>query len=296
MLVDLSQTTTLDDIRLDGTLRLPAPDAERRLALDAFCLFHGTGGNFYKSTLLEAVAQRLLRLGCAVLIANTRGHDGISNAVRGKKGIRQGAAYEVVDDCRHDLAAWTAWLRERSGPRVGWLGHSLGAVKCLYALAQEPQLAPGAVIALSPPRLSYSWFCSTPAAADFLTSYRQAEELLTAGQPTALLEVNFPLPLVITAAGYLEKYGAEERYDYVRFLNSLSCPTLVTLGEVEAQENPAFQGIPEAVAELVRRPTQLHLETIAGADHSYSGVREVLLERLEAWLCTHFSTDKGTDE
>lgn len=291
MLVDLIQTTTRDGVRLDGTFRRPAVEAERRLALDACCLLHGTGGNFYNSTLLEAIAECLLRLGCAVLIANTRGHDGISNAVRGKSGIRQGAAYEVVDDCRHDLAAWTSWLRERSGPRIGWLGHSLGAVKCLYALAQEPQLAPCGVIAVSPPRLSYSWFCSGPTAVDFLTSYRQAEELLSAGQPTALLEVRFPLPFVITAAGYLEKYGPDERYNYLRSLNGSTCPTLLTLGEVEANQNPAFQGIPAAVAALDRQPSRCHLETIAGADHFYSGVREALLERIEAWLRANFSAE-----
>jgi dienelactone hydrolase len=288
MLVDLIQTTTRDDVRLDGTFRLPAAAAERQLALDAFCLLHGTGGNFYNSTLLEAIAQRLLGLGCAVLIANTRGHDGISHAVRGKSGIRQGAAYEVVDDCRHDLAAWTSWLRERIGPRVAWLGHSLGAVKCLYANAQEPQLAPDGIVAVSPPRLSYSWFCSGPAAADFLTSYRQAEALVNAGQPTTLLEVKVPLPFVITAAGYLEKYGPDERYNYLRCLNGLDCPTLLTLGEVEANSNPAFQEIPAAIADLARKPSRCQLETITGADHFYSGVREPLLARLEPWLCANF--------
>ena len=291
MLVDLIQTTTRDEVRLDGTFRLPAADTERRLTLGACCLLHGTGGNFYNSTLLEAMAQRLLGLGCAVLIANTRGHDGISNAVRGQSGIRQGAAYEVVDDCPHDLAAWTAWLRERLGPRVAWLGHSLGAVKCLYANAQEPQLGPAGIIAVSPPRLSYSWFCSSPAASDFLTDYRQAEALVNAGQPTTLLEVKFPLPFVITAAGYLEKYGPDERYNYLRALNGLACPTLLTLGEVEANHNPAFQGIPAAIADLARKPGRFHLEMIAGADHFYSGVREPLLARIEAWLRANFSEE-----
>ena len=52
-------------------------------------------------------------------------------------GLRLGAAYETVDDCRFDLLAWVAWLRQHVGPRVALAGHSLGAVKCLYAAAHD---------------------------------------------------------------------------------------------------------------------------------------------------------------
>ena len=162
MQVDLVQVTTRDGLRLDGMLQAPAAGAAPALAVDGFCLVHGTGGNFYSSTLFDAVGERLLQLGCAVLRVNTRGHDGISTAQTAKGGRRLGAAYEVVDDCRHDLAAWVDWLRQQAGPRVGLIGHSLGAVKCLYALAQEPQIGVACIVGVSPPRLSYSWFCTSP--------------------------------------------------------------------------------------------------------------------------------------
>ena len=82
-------------------------------------------------------------------------------------GLRQGAAYEAVDDCRHDLTAWVDYLKRRAGSRIGLVGHSLGAVKCLYALAREPGLSVACVVALSPPRLSHAavpylnepWYC-----------------------------------------------------------------------------------------------------------------------------------------
>jgi dipeptidyl aminopeptidase/acylaminoacyl peptidase len=157
MLVDLVQITTRDGFRLDGTLQLPAPATARAWPVDAVCLVHGTGSNFYGSTLFDAVTERCLAQGCAVLRINTRGHDGISTAVTSKGGRRLGAAYEVVDDCRHDLAA-----------AVGLIGHSLGAVKCLYALVHEPALEVSCVVGISPPRLSYSWFCASPEGPRFL--------------------------------------------------------------------------------------------------------------------------------
>jgi pimeloyl-ACP methyl ester carboxylesterase len=282
VLVDLVQTTTRDGVRLDGLFRVPAgPSA---LDVDALCLVHGTGGNFYSSSLFEAFTERLLALGCAVLAVNTRGHDGISNAQTARGGRRLGAAYEVVDHCRHDLAAWLDWLRQRIGPRLGLLGHSSGAVKCLYALAHEPQMGAARVVAVSPPRLSYSWFCSSPEASAFLATYHRAEELVQDGQPAALLDVQLPLPFVVTASGYVEKYGPDERYNFLRFLSGVACPALVTVGAVEAENNMAFRGLPAAVAELAAHYPRFQVATVAGADHFYSGVRDALFTRVEAWL------------
>jgi alpha/beta superfamily hydrolase len=279
--MELVQAWTSDGLRLDGCFQ--SASGTLTVPVDAFCLVHGTGGNFYSSTLLETLAAGLLSLGAAVLRVNTRGHDGISTASTAKGGVRQGAAYEVVDDCRKDLAAWTAWLRQRGLKRVGLLGHSLGAVKCLYAAAQESSLDSACVIALSPPRLSYSWFCSSPEAEQFLQTYRQAEHLLEESRPGELLEVKLPLPFVITAAGYCEKYGPDERYNYLHFISSVGCPVLVTFGSIELQSNMAFRGAPEALGKI-RRQQPLMVETISGGDHFYGAVRQELSVRIQEWL------------
>jgi hypothetical protein len=284
LLVDLVQTTTRDGLRLDGALQAPAENATRTLPVDAFCLMHGTGGSFYSSNLLEGFAERLHALGCWVLRANTRGHDLVSTAATARGGRRQGAAYEVLDECRHDLAAWVDFLRQRAGSRVGLLGHSSGALKCLYAVAQEPALDVRCIVAVSPPRLSYSWFCSGPKAAEFLDTWVRAERLVESGQPAALLDVTFPLPFLVTAAGYLEKYGPDERYNYLRFAGGLSRPVLWTFGGAEVEGNVAFQGAPEAVRELSARQPQLAVEVVAGADHFYTNQGEEVIARVEAWL------------
>jgi dienelactone hydrolase len=282
VIVDLVQTTTRDGLRLDGTFQ--AASSAPALALDALCLVHGTGGNFYGSALFDALAERMQALGVGILRVNTRGHDGISTAQTARGGRRQGAAYELLDECRHDLAAWLDWLRGRAGPRVGLLGHSSGAVKALYATAHESQLAPACVVAVSPPRLSYSAFCASPNGPAFLETYAEAERLIRAGTPGALMEVKLPLPYVITAAGYVEKYGPDERYNYLRFVGGLPCPVLVTLGSVEVADNMAFAGAPEELARLAGRYPRLRAEVIAGADHFYTGQRETLADGVEAWL------------
>jgi pimeloyl-ACP methyl ester carboxylesterase len=284
MLVDLIQTTTRDGFRLDGAFLPPTVPAAAPLPVDAFCLVHGTGGSFYTSALFDDLSERLRALGCGVLRVNTRGHGLLSMAQTSQGGLRQGAAYEIVDHCRHDIAAWVGWLRQRVGPRIGLLGHSLGAIKCLYAQAQEPDDAVVCLAAVSPPRLSYSWFCTSPEKADFLETYQRAEQHAANGQAGTLLEVKLPLPMLITADGYLEKYGPEERYNYLRFLAGIRCPILVTVGSVEVAQNLAFRGAPQALQEQAARHKHLTVETIAGADHFYNGTREVLGARLAAWL------------
>ena len=283
MPVDLVQTTTLDGVRLDGVLEAPINGTTADLSVDALCFVHGTGGNFYSSTLFDSFRQFFLTPGCAVL-ALDRGHDLMNNTATARGGRRLGAAYELVDECRHDLAAWIEWLRQHVGPRIGLVGHSLGAVKCLYALAQEPRLGAACVAALSPPRLSYSWFCSDPEGEQFLETYRLAAQHVENGQPGTLLDVKLPLPFVVTAAGYVEKYGPDERYNYLHFLASMPCPTLLTFGSVEMENNMAFRGAPEAVAQLGDRSGHWTVETITGADHFYSGVRPALVTRVESWL------------
>src|SRR5436190_4291484 len=199
VLVDLVQITTRDGLRLDGIFQEPAAKEASPIDLDAICLVHGTGGNFYSSTLFDSIVECLGALGVAALRINTRGHDGISTAAAASGGRRLGAAFEVVDDCRHDLAGWMDWLRQRGGPRLGLLGHSLGAVKCIYALAHEPHIGAACVLALSPPRLSYSWFCSSPEAPAFMETYARAEQAVHSGQPGTLLEVKVPLAFAIAA-------------------------------------------------------------------------------------------------
>lgn len=281
MIVDLVQTTTRDGVRLEG-MYLPA-QAPSALVLDAICMVHGTGGNFYSSSLFEVLGRRLLESGCGVLRVNTRGHDGMSTAVSAQGGRRQGAAYEVVDDCRHDLAAWLDWLRGQAGARVGLLGHSLGAVKSLYALAREP-LDVAALVAISPPRLSYSWFVASPEGEEFRQTFQRADVLVHAGEPATLLEVKLPLPFVITAAGYVEKYGPDERYNYLKFLPAVRPRTLVTFGAVEVENNMAFRAAPAAVAELAAQRPHLTTITIAGADHFYTQGRAELAEHITQWL------------
>ena len=65
--------------------------------------------------------------------------------------------------------------------------------------------------------------------------------------------VSFPLPYYVTAAGYVDRYGPEERYNVLGHLAAMRQPTLVTFGSAELA-NAAFAGLPEAIDALVAQP------------------------------------------
>ena len=122
-----------------------------------------------------------------------------------------GTAFEILDDCRMDLDSAIGWLAERSYGRIALLGVSMGAVKVVYyqAHVQDPRVA--AVIAVSPVRLSCSYYLTTEAASDYQRYYRQAQELTQSGHPEALINVVediVPGQGIFGAQAYLEKYGS----------------------------------------------------------------------------------------
>jgi hypothetical protein len=144
-------------------------------------------------------------------------------------------------------------------------------------------LRPACVVAISPPRLSYSWFCTSEKSQEFLATYSEAERHAETGRPGALLDVKFPLPFLVTAAGYLEKYGPDERYNFLNFVASVDCPVLTTFGGVEVENNVAFRGSPETLRELMvkQRPA---VELVEGADHFYTGKRQEVCDVVSGWL------------
>lgn len=258
------------------------------VGLDCVLLLHGAGGNFYGSTLFSSLLPSLTELGLAVLMVNTRGHDAVSTASTPRGPRMLGAAFEIVDDCRLDIAAWISWLKERGDRRIAIAGHSLGAVKAIYYLAHEPPPEATCLIALSPPRLSHSHFASGPDAGLFLSEYAEAQRLTGEGKGEAIMSVRFPIPYLVSAASYVDKYGPEERYNVLNHVAQIACPMFFTFGTIELRRGSAFQGLPEELNNLAAQSGEVKVAVIAGADHFYTATRAELAGQIESWL-RHFN-------
>jgi pimeloyl-ACP methyl ester carboxylesterase len=283
MHVELVRTVTRDGLRLDGALSRESGVRNRESA-SAAILLHGVASNFYTSSTFEPLIPKLQELGLAVLAVNTRGHDSVFGASLGTVRRRLGAAYEIVDDCRLDVAAWIAFLKGRGHDRIALIGHSLGAVKAVYAQAQDAFAEIRSVVAVSAPRLSHSAFMNGAESPQFWDSMQTAQELIKAGKPDELFISKFPFPMLMTGAAYVDKYGPAERYNILEFAADLPCPALFTYGSKElVSDSVPFAGMPDAIEALANADRRT-VHVIDGADHVYSDVALQLADQVTAWI------------
>lgn len=280
-LVEHVQLMTKDQVRLDG-LYTPVASDQRQFDFDAVVLLHGLLGNFYNSRLLNELSDRFAAAGVAALRINTRGHDGINITPRGLAAIRMGSAYEIVDDCRLDIAASAQWMTERGHNRVCLLGHSLGAIKTLYSQSVDVNSEITALIALSATRLNFDQFASTSKADEFIGNYERAQKLVDSGRGQELISIDFPFSTMICADAYVDKYGPESRYDWIEKVHSIKQKTLLLFGEKELG-TPAFHGLREELESKAYDRELIDLKIIEKADHYYTGAIDSVWQAINRW-------------
>lgn len=279
---ELVSTLTEDRTRLNGFFIAPQP-APAGFA-DAAVIVHGLAGSFYGSTLLLEIASRLSRLGIAGLLGNTRGHDFLNWTLQGGRTGTCGAAVEEIDECRFDIAGWSAFLTRQGYRRILLVGHSLGAIKSLYAQAHQPMAEVVGIAAVSPTRLNAEAFLASPSADIFRKTLEGAQALMDAGQGDQLLQVEFPFPTWISARAYVAKYGNENRYDWYAWIDRITVPTAMYFGERELSDNPAFARMGDELPRLASLHRHLETAVISGADHFYIARSDALCQNIETWL------------
>ncbi|MDA7951458.1 MAG: alpha/beta fold hydrolase [Pirellulaceae bacterium] len=297
MNVELVTTETEGGALLHGALAKPESNGlnplvskERVIVL----LLHGVGSNFYSDRLLSSLAEQIMGAGFDVLRANFRGHDLVNYTRVDNLATRQGAAYESVSKGQDDILGWVNFLREEKGySHLLLLGHSLGAVKSLLTLSSTSPKGVGGVIAVSPPLLSYTTYVDCPISAPrYQKTFGRAEEMIKKGRGDDLIEVKFPFRLLITAAGYVEKYGPAENYNLLQFIPKVKVPLLMVYGGAElALGGAPFRNLPDKIDGTLRKEQKkdglFDLQIIAEADHFYHGKCKELGTLCLPWLKKH---------
>lgn len=279
---EIVNTQTVDRVRLHGLYC--APVIQRRPPYDAVVLTHGLAGNFYSSRFLFYLAHSFLDLGIHVVIGNTRGHDDLNRTPRMGRSSYLGAAYENVADCQFDLESWTEFLLGRGHERIALVGHSLGAIKSLFAQAHRPQASVRAVIGLSATRLNHEQFLNSSGRDAFASTLEEAKNWVDSGRPDFLMDIEFPFPAKMGAAAYLDKYGNSNQYDWLKFIKDINVPTQLIFGQLELNENSAFEGLAKEFYRLQTENPLLTIDTVEGADHFYSARFSQAADCIRDWL------------
>ena len=285
---ELVNTVTSDGVKLHGLYQ--SSEAPPRTTVDAAVVMHGLGGNFYGSSLNLRLADAMRDLGIAVVSGNNRGHDNVSSSPVNGRATTIGAAHEIVGDCIHDIGGWIDFLvKRREHQRILLVGHSLGAIKSLYGTAHQPSDSVFGVAGLSATRLCYNKFLESAGAKLFQKWISRAEELIAAGRGDELMQVEFPFPTWITASAYRDKYGPEDRYDWLPLVDWISIPVLLLYGERELSDNMAFHGLWDDVTRETAGRSNYEIDIVKNADHFYSGVNRQAAEALSGWIVRCFS-------
>lgn len=282
MLGELVWTTTPDRTRLHGFWARGTNTGQT--PWDAVLIIHGLAGNFYNSGLLNFLARSWHDSGTSVLLGNTRGHDLLSLSAHQGRTVLAGSAVEDVGDAAADLEGWFRFLTGQGCERILLVGHSLGGIKSLLAQATRPAPQVIAILALSATRLNHQQFLQSSAGETFAGDFGRARELTEQGRGTEITHFHFPFPTWMQASSYCDKYGPASAYDWTKVIAAVTVPVLLTYGERELNEHPAFETVREVVQETIAPLANATLCEIPGADHFYVGCFDALWNALRDWL------------
>lgn len=262
-----------DGVELDGVLIRPRGGGSGPVVI----WIHGFGASFSFPPYLR-LARALAVHGIASIVANTRGHD-LGTLVQPKDGAPHwaGGLWERMEDSPRDLAAWVDFGVSAGFPAAVLLGHSLGAVKATYYLAERPDPRVAGLALASPP-LRPSW--DTRAHSRALA---EAERLMAEGLPEALFAGPWGTVSAQTYVGF-DRVGFDQfgRGTKTPNLARVRCPIFVAIGEHDEQVcTPADLDVLQRSAAGAPR---VEAHVIGGADHFFTRREPEVAALLARWI------------
>src|SRR5690606_5581442 len=255
---------------------------------------HGMAGNFYENSFIPVLAEQYTENGIALLVFNNRGHDYICDLVRvvpgGTDSLKGGFAYESIEECLFDVEGALSYAARLGYERIVLQGHSSGANKIVYSMAQKLLNVTGVAL-LSP--------CDDVGLhLDEVKDRRiqlkeQAQELVKAGTPEALMPLGTFYDYWLSAATYLACFEDGSVFDTFPYrdedasfsmYSSIKVPIFVSCGTDGEYLLQSITEVREILSTKTSNTSRLSFEVIEGASHSYGGKEKELASRLVKWL------------
>lgn len=238
-------------------------------AQTALLLIHGFCSNFYRTPLRD-VAEYLAARGYASLVLNTRGHDRLANTEGPQPA--EGSYVERISESPRDINTGLNWLRGQGYSRLLLGGHSLGALKSIHYLANNPSLDIRGLISCSCP------FWGFTESAERIRTLQKAREMHAEGRSYELIYDNDGNVLG-SPAMILDRAENYEAFKPQPNAGRITCRALYLAGDAEPE---SFR----QTAEECKQTGGEHatMKIIAGADHVYTDREQEVAQAVEAWL------------
>ena len=279
MFVELVRLLNDDGLRLDGAFYSPTREINQVGIVDGLLLIHGSRGNFYDGA-TKSMAEDLSAQGYACLALNTNAHDTAWYDPNSREF--KGNAFEVLDATCIDIRAGIDHLAERGYQNIGLLGHSMGAVRVVYYAANHNDSRVSTVMPVSPVRLSYSYFMESEDSEEFGANIDIAQQLISSGEPHALLRVGHPIPQLFSANSFLDKHGPEEKYNLINHAYKIRIPMLTLNGSQETHSR--LRNMAQDLATAAINSPNCKTLMINGGEHSLVNRTDEASKAVLEWL------------
>ena len=278
-----------DGLELAGYYAAPPGGAAR-----AVLHTHGLAGNFYENRFVDAICDAVVAKGVAFLACNNRGHDHVSDNLRGTGTETTyepgGVPWDMFEECVHDIGGAAEFLASRGHREIYFEGHSLGTCKTVYYLTErhDPRAA-GAILISPPDMFGVAGERAEPTLADVLAEARAA---VSENDPERRIEAGRTVP--ITARSILSSYanpgntdifpfrlGADG--DYSRYA-SLEVPILATFGSIDEAVTVPVEDAAELARTMATASRRVEVAVVQGANHMYWGEEDALASLIGAFV------------
>src|SRR3989344_1853900 len=265
--------TTEDNLTLQGIIYKSDNNNGK-----ALLHIHGMGGNFYENIFLDSMAEKLTENSYALCCVNTRGHDIIADfpiAGAEEKYKRIGNAYEKFEDCILDIKSAIDYLKNIGYNEIILCGHSLGAVKVAYYIAQTQDPRIRKLILMSPPDM----VGLTEKENSHKNLLNQAQKMIEEGHGDNLLPTKIWDWYYLSANTYVNLNTRDNpvdifnTYDKTKpsLLSEIRIPTFAFLGEKDDAAIFPQQEALEIIKSKATNAPRFEIDVIKNASHSYFG-------------------------
>lgn len=190
------------------------------------------------------------------------------------------------EDAAVEISRWIEWLKDQGASNIVLAGHGRGGNQVSVYAAKSPdktvkRLVLIAPIADAPGTLGQQYLLKFQQPLQPILA--QAQKYVDEGDPTTLL-VDVPFlscrAAKVTAAAFVNYYGANQNLYTPSLLPHINMPILVTVGDLDPLSSeiiPAVEGIPGA--------EQIKLDVIPGADNFFRDLAaDDLADRINDFL------------
>ncbi|MHB1006602.1 MAG: alpha/beta hydrolase [Chloroflexota bacterium] len=274
---ELIYTQSEDELLLEGALIAPDNGQARPLSL---VWVHGLTGRFY-GPMIVRIGRRLATAGFRFVTGNNRGHDfGTVLWTKSAKARFIGGAWERFDESPRDIGAWVEFASRLGGRGVVLVGHSLGALKATYYVAQRQDQRVAGLILASPPVRAGRVRSDLLALSERMVSEGKGQDLLPWG--------SIAVSNTLSAQTYLNR--AQTGLDFFGVENSepavarVLCPIFALLGTREHWVGKAEDL--ETIKQQATASPRVDTRLFEGADHRYLDHEHEVADAIAAWVDT----------